>query len=83
MSMSTKNSWGMVLHGYVWALSLDQAIGRYEMNFQNGFAYFVGPARAHAGQHGSGSGPHVPIWVDVGPYRPTWDRVVLIWVHVS
>ena len=47
----------------------DRATRKYEMickddlNFQYGFAYFVGPARAPMGPCG-------PIWTCIGPYGP-------------
>ena len=48
--------WKGMGHGSTWMLGLDRAIRRYELNFQNGFAFFVGPARgpilAHMGSCG-------------------------------
>ena len=47
--------WCVVSHAFIWALGSDRATKGYEMicvrnmNFQNGFVYFVRPARAHMG----------------------------------
>ena len=45
--------WGIILRGFVRIWDSEWATRRYEMNFQNGFAYFVGPAQAHVGPNKS------------------------------
>ena len=52
-----KGMWKALGHGRMWIcvdLGSDRVTRRYDMHLQNGFAYFVGPARAHMG-------PHVPL----------------------
>ena len=55
--------WGML---YVDVCGFGAQTGQQEdsklfINFQNGFAYFVGPDRSHMG-------PYVPIWTLMGPF---------------
>ena len=45
------------------------------IDFRNGFAYCVGPGRAHTALYGSiwaHMGPYGPIWAQMGPYGSSW-----------
>ena len=46
------------------------------VNFRNGFAYCVGPGRAHAGPYGPIWAPYGPIWAHMVPYGPEKSKKI-------
>ena len=61
--------WKIMGHGFTWIcmdLGLEPGNQKICVDFQKGFAYFVGPGWAHMGH----MGPYGPIWTQMGPNGP-------------